>query len=102
MLLGDLPALRAAELDAALDAAALHDRAFVPDAERTGTVLITARAGISHVPAFGPDSAARHARTGYTRLEVPPDSGLRCDVDTLDSLARLGARVGAHTLSALG
>lgn len=86
VLLGDLPALRPVELDAALTEAARHERAFVPDAEGSGTALIVARAGVLHAPAFGPDSAARHRAAGYVELSLPAESGLRRDVDTLEQL----------------
>lgn len=86
VLLGDLPSLRPVELDAALAAAARHDRAFVPDAEGSGTALIVARAGVPHAPGFGPDSAARHRAAGYVELSLPAGSGLRRDVDTLEQL----------------
>ncbi|WP_345752956.1 2-phospho-L-lactate guanylyltransferase [Microbacterium rhizophilus] len=90
-LLGDLPALTAADLDAALDLAAAHERAFVPDAEGTGTTLITASAGAPIEPAFGAASAARHAASGFASLPIPAASTLRRDVDTADQLS-----VAAH------
>lgn len=102
VLLGDLPALRPVELDAALAAAALHDRAFVPDAEGSGTSLIVARAGVPHSPAFGPDSAARHRAAGYVELSLPASSGLRRDVDTLDQLrAAASLALGPRTRALL-
>lgn len=97
VLLGDLPALTPAELGAALDAARVHPLAMVADAEGRGTVLITAADGAVHAAAFGPGSAARHRAAGYVPLDVPADSGLRRDVDTLDALLALAGRVGPHT-----
>ena len=97
VLLGDLPALVADELRAALDAAAAHDLAFVPDREGTGTALITALVGSDHAPAFGEGSAARHAAAGYVELELDPENGLRNDVDTSEQLARLAGRTGPRT-----
>ena len=101
VLLGDLPALTPAELSAALAAAAEHQLAFVPDAEGTGTALITAADGAVHAPAFGSHSAALHAAAGYVELELPTTSGLRNDVDTLERLEQLGDRLGTHTREAL-
>jgi 2-phospho-L-lactate guanylyltransferase len=102
VLLGDLPAMRAGDLDAALDAAARHPLAFAPDAEGTGTTLATARAGVAFVPHFGADSAARHAAAGFADLvaehpgAVAP--GLRRDVDTAAELREAVALgVGPHT-----
>ncbi|MCG2803524.1 MAG: 2-phospho-L-lactate guanylyltransferase [Cellulomonas sp.] len=103
VLLGDLPMLRTAELESALVAAARHPRAFVADAEGTGTTLLTARAGVRPVPAFGPGSAAAHERAGHVRLAVPPASGLRRDVDLpADLVALRGAAIGPRTAALLG
>ncbi|HWR85387.1 MAG TPA: 2-phospho-L-lactate guanylyltransferase, partial [Rhodoglobus sp.] len=82
--LGDLPALRPRDLDAALEAAAGHPRAFVPDAEGDGTTLVTAVDG-KLVTAFGPGSAAAHERLGLVRLDL--DSTVRRDVDDPGQLA---------------
>lgn len=92
-LLGDLPALEPADLDAALTLAATRERTFVPDAEGTGTTLICALPGVPLEPAFGRDSAARHAAAGFVQLDVPATSTLRRDVDTADQL-RAAAQLG--------
>ncbi|HEV7950013.1 MAG TPA: 2-phospho-L-lactate guanylyltransferase [Glaciihabitans sp.] len=89
ILLGDVPALQPEELSAALDAAAAHTLAVVPDADGDGSVLITATAGAEHHPSFGADSFAAHSDAGYVALTVPANSGLRRDVDTLDQLRAL-------------
>lgn len=86
-LLGDLPALRPEDLRRALDAAASVDRAVVPDAEGTGSTLVTARAGVAWESAFGADSLARHLALGCVPLDVPEQSTLRRDVDTVAQLA---------------
>jgi len=97
VLLGDLPALQAWDLVAALLEAEAHQRAFVPDAAGTGTVLLTAVAGVRLEPRFGPDSAERHERAGCTRLAIDSPR-LRTDVDDAASLrAALRLGVGAHT-----
>lgn len=100
VLLADLPALTGDELAAALDACSGHDAAFVPDAEGTGTVLLTARQA-SHVqPAFGDGSAGRHAGTAK-RLELDLPR-LRRDVDRAEALAAaVGLGVGPRTVRAL-
>ncbi|QEW04460.1 2-phospho-L-lactate guanylyltransferase [Microbacterium lushaniae] len=99
-LLGDLPALRSVDLDAALGAAGSVERGLVPDAEGTGSTLVTARPGAVWTTAFGEDSAARHRLLGCTDLDVPEDSTLRRDVDTPAQLAAaealgLGPRTAA-------
>lgn len=93
VLLGDLPALRPADLDAALGLAEAVPLGLVPDAEGTGSTLVTARAGAPLEPAFGPGSATRHRAAGFVELEIAATSTLRRDVDTLaqlDAAAALG------------
>lgn len=100
VLLGDLPALRADDLVAALAACGHHDRAVVPDLKGTGTVLLTSRPGLALSPSFGTGSAARHAQQATVlALDLPR---LRQDVDDLADLtaaAQLG--VGPHTARVL-
>jgi 2-phospho-L-lactate guanylyltransferase len=95
VLTGDLPALRPAELGGALRAA--RGRSYLPDAEGTGTVLLTAPPGVALDPRFGPGSAAAHAASGARTLHGDWP-GLRQDVDTAADLGTafaLGA--GEHT-----
>jgi 2-phospho-L-lactate/phosphoenolpyruvate guanylyltransferase len=98
-LVGDLPALRSAELDAALDEARGHNRVYVPDAALIGTTMLTALPGIELTPAFGPQSARKHDEIAASVLGA---AGLRLDVDTPEELAtavRLG--VGPRTTEVL-
>lgn len=99
VLLGDVPALRASELEAALAAAERHPLAFVSDADDEGTVLITALLAADHAPAFGEGSRAAHLAVGYVELDVAVTSGLRRDVDTAEDLAALasGGTLGPRT-----
>lgn len=102
-LLGDLPRLTAADVDAALEQAEQHPLALVADADGSGSTLITARTGNLLVPRYGEGSAARHAAAGHSLLDIPVGSGLRADVDTEADLAAAVARgVGPHTRAALG
>ena len=101
VVLGDVPALTAADLAQVLRGAAAHPSAFVPDAEGTGTVLLAARSVDVLVPCFGPGSAVAHAATGAARLDAP--DAVRRDVDTpqdADEARRLG--VGPRTAVLLG
>ena len=95
-LSSDLSALRTDELTAALAAAAGHRRAFVADAQGTGTTLLAVTDG-ALAPRFGPGSAAAHAAGGA----VPLDGdwpGLRQDVDTpADLQAACWIGVGPRT-----
>ncbi|GAA1273277.1 2-phospho-L-lactate guanylyltransferase [Pseudonocardia aurantiaca] len=101
-LQADLPALRPAELDAAIAAAltlfrAGAQRAFSPDAEGTGTTFLLAAAGVPLDPRFGVSSAQHHEESGACRLrgEWP---GLLQDVDTADDLrAAADLGLGEHT-----
>jgi 2-phospho-L-lactate guanylyltransferase len=103
-LSSDLPALRAAELTAALgaalDLAGAAAAGFVADAAGTGTTLLTA-VGRPLDPRFGPGSAAAHAAAGASRL-AGSWPGLCQDVDTVEDLraaGRLG--LGRHTAALL-
>jgi 2-phospho-L-lactate guanylyltransferase len=100
VLLGDLPSARPQDLATALVAASEHPRAVLPDADGTGTVLLTSLRGTDLVPAFGPGSARRHAADARVlELDLPR---LRTDVDdarALAAVAHLG--VGRHTAAVL-
>ena len=100
VLQGDLPALQTQELAEAIAAARHHRRSFVADRLATGTAALCAFGSMLD-PQFGPDSCARHRRSGAIEL-TGAWPGLRCDVDTPTDLAsarRLG--VGAATARAI-
>jgi len=104
-LQADLPALRPAELSAAVAAAlaafGAAGRAFCPDRAGTGSTLLLAAPGVDLDPRFGAGSARAHAESGAVPLNGPWPS-LRCDVDTeadLAQAARLG--LGPRTTAAL-
>ena len=85
VLQGDLPALKPAELSAAIESARAHRRSFVGDRHGTGTSALLAF-GAELAPRFGADSARRHRDSGA--VELTGDwPGLRCDIDTPDDLA---------------
>jgi 2-phospho-L-lactate/phosphoenolpyruvate guanylyltransferase len=95
-LSSDLPALRPAELAAALASAADHARAFVADAHGTGTTLLTA-VGARLDPRFGPGSADAHRASGAAPL-TGDWPGLLRDVDTdADLRAALALGAGPRT-----
>lgn len=85
VLQGDLPAVQTRELAEAISAARQHQRSFVADRLGTGTAVLCAF-GAALEPHFGPDSAARHRRSGAIEL-TGAWPGLRCDVDTPADLA---------------
>ncbi|OUZ10105.1 2-phospho-L-lactate guanylyltransferase [Aeromicrobium sp. PE09-221] len=88
----DLPALTAATLGAALDAASGHRRAFMPDRSGEGTTLLTSSSPAELAASYGPGSADAHRLLGL--VEITGDwPGLRDDVDTLADLERV-ARQG--------
>lgn len=90
-LQADLPALRSAELAAAI-AAADGKRAFVPDRQGTGTTLLIAAPGEPLDPRFGVGSADAHRSSGAVEL-IGDWPSLRCDVDTEADLA-IAAGIG--------
>jgi len=95
-LSSDLPALRPEELTAALEAAASVPRAFVADADGTGTTLLTA-VGVPLRPSFGTGSAQAHRDGGAVPLEGRWP-GLVRDVDTdADLRAALALGAGPRT-----
>jgi 2-phospho-L-lactate guanylyltransferase len=94
----DLPALRSAGLEAALQTTG-DGRWFCPDRHGIGTTLLLAGSGQALAPAFEGASAAAHTATGARPLACPAP-GLACDVDTSADLAAarelgLGARTRA-------
>ncbi|WP_238695142.1 2-phospho-L-lactate guanylyltransferase [Ornithinimicrobium flavum] len=100
VLLGDLPALRAEDLLAALARCAAYPACVVPDADGTGTVLLTSTVGPPR-PRFGSGSARRHALSATVLpLDLPH---LRRDVDTAADLrTAVALGVGPRTAAALG
>lgn len=96
----DLPCLRAVELDAAL-AQAAGRRAFVADADGTGTTLLVAAAGAPLDPHFGPGSATEHRASQAVALDLDVPT-LRRDVDTdADLAAAVTLGVGPRTRAVL-
>ena len=87
-LTADLPALRPAELAAALRAVetATTSAAFVPDAAGIGTTLFAVPPGGDFRPLFGGASRARHAASGAAEIDLDDMAGLRRDVDTPEDL----------------
>jgi len=101
-LFADLPAVRPAQIAAALIAARQWPTAFVADAAGDGTTLYTARPGAGFEPSFGLASRARHAAAGAVELDLDDTDGLRRDVDTPEDLQQatvLG--LGPHTAELL-
>ncbi|MFH8248840.1 2-phospho-L-lactate guanylyltransferase [Microbacterium sp. B2969] len=86
-LLADLPALRPADLAAVLSSAGPIERGVIPDAEGTGSTLVTTAPGVVWRSAFGADSFARHVALGCVPIPVDEDSSVRRDVDTPAHLA---------------
>lgn len=90
----DLPALKPAELGAALEAASSADGvSFVADAAGVGTVLYAAGAGAAFGPRFGAQSRSSHLSDGAAELAIDDVPSLRRDVDTLADL-RAAADLG--------
>lgn len=102
VLMSDVPALAAADLDAALRLASRYRMAVVPDAAGTGTVMLTAGPGATPDPHFGAGSHARHRAAGMKTLIMDSAVTPRRDMDTpADLAAALALGVGPHTRSVL-
>jgi 2-phospho-L-lactate guanylyltransferase len=94
-LCADLPALRSADLDAAL-ASVTGGPSFVADAAGTGTTLYLAAYDVFD-PHFGVDSRREHLATGAIEI-LGELTTLRHDVDDVDDLrAALSLGVGVET-----
>ncbi len=92
-LCADLPALRSAELGAALAAASAEQVSFVADADEVGTTMLAAATSELFTPRFGPQSRKAHVDSGALELRHLAAPGLRRDVDTpedLQAATRLG------------
>ena len=101
-VMADLPALSPQDLSRALEAASMHARSFVCDAEGIGTTMLTSWDPGHLDPRFGDRSRAAHAASGAVEITDPLLARLRRDVDSEVALwdaIRLG--VGAATRSAL-
>jgi len=101
-LSSDLPALRPDELELALNRAALHGLAVVPDTEGSGTTAYFVTGENEFAPSFGRDSFRSHVADGAVALADGDLTSVRRDVDTradLEAAIKLG--VGEHTSRAL-
>lgn len=102
-LAADLPALRPADLTAALRAARNSRETFVPDAAGSGTTLYTSTDGAAFRPRFGPGSASRYRAAGVTALTGAGLARLRRDVDVPEDLGRAaGLGLGPATAEIAG
>lgn len=104
-LQADLPALRPEELDGAIEEALAGfdaaPRAFVVDADGTGTTFLLAAPARALDPLFGGASAQRHAASGARPL-TGAFPGLRRDVDTSENLrTAMELGLGPHTRAVL-
>ena len=94
----DLPCATVRDLLALAGAIPDHGLALAAAADGTTNALALASADL-FAPLYGPGSAARFAALAPSRaLEAP---NLMDDVDTVDDLERLRARVGPHTRKVL-
>lgn len=101
-LCADLPALRPADLDAALACVPADGSAFVADAVGSGTTLYGAGSVELFDPRFGLGSAEAHAAAGAVPV-MGELTSLRQDVDDVADLGRaLVLGVGPRTAHAAG
>jgi 2-phospho-L-lactate guanylyltransferase len=89
---GDLPIVRADDIEALIDAAEGPGRAIAPDRHGQGTnALALTRLPPGFNYAFGPDSFALHRQRLGSTLAIVNRDGLACDVDTQDDLEQVHA-----------
>lgn len=103
VVVSDLPASTTSEFTEALAATHQAPRAgHVPDLRDGGTTLIGSRWGGELIPTFGANSSSRFYALDYSAVGMDL-LGVRCDVDTMESL-RLAAymQVGSFTEAAMG
>ena len=95
---GDLPALKVGDIGAALTAATQFERSMVADAEGFGTSALLWRSGVTVTPQFGLNSRTVHECNGHVVLDLPPQSGIRRDVDTpADLIDAIAIGLGRYT-----
>lgn len=95
-LSSDLPALRPADLAAALAQVGAGQRGFVADVDGTGTTLLAAGPGAELLPSFGSGSSRQHLASGARELQA--SLRMRRDVDTPEDLrAALALGLGPAT-----
>ncbi|MFB9730315.1 2-phospho-L-lactate guanylyltransferase [Haloechinothrix salitolerans] len=95
MIVADLPALSVTALRGFLRTVPAASVAIVCDRSGSGTTIVAGRRGERVLPAFGPNSAARHIANGAVDVTSRCDPWLRADVDTVADLATArGAAVG--------
>ena len=101
-LSADLPALKSADLENALQRAAAVGTAVVPDSAGTGTTAYLVTPGRKFDPTFGPESLKAHMDAGARPLPVDDLPSLRRDVDTRADLnAAFALGLGPHTMATL-
>jgi 2-phospho-L-lactate/phosphoenolpyruvate guanylyltransferase len=94
----DLPLATPASLARVVDAAARAAVVVVPSHDGAGTNLLAWQDSASFAPAFGAASAERHlAQPGALRLD---DADLALDVDTVDDLHAVAARLDRASVTA--
>jgi len=103
LLMGDLPAMRTIELEAALFvSASTPGVTAVADRDGVGTTMLASVAPPQLEPSFGTESFARHRALGARALEHGALDGLRCDVDDVEGLtASLLLGLGTRTAALL-
>jgi 2-phospho-L-lactate guanylyltransferase len=102
VLPGDLPGITVADLGDLLTRCAPLPAAVVPDAQGTGTTVLTARLPVDLHPRYGPGSFARHVAGGAVPIDLPTNSTLRHDVDTVADLPGVGGRRTSALVERLG
>jgi 2-phospho-L-lactate guanylyltransferase len=86
VLTGDLAYLRPADLEEALDDAESYPLGVVSDHEGIGSTMITMAPDVDALPRFGGRSREAHEAAGYATINLPKESSMRFDVDSVADL----------------
>ena len=84
---GDLPFLKADDIEALLSAASRHTVALAPDRSGAGTNALALSGGTEFKFQFGADSFHKHLRSAGPTGKIVRRTGLAFDIDTPEDLA---------------
>lgn len=88
VLHADLPLVEPGEVaETLLAVEGLGADAFVADESGTGTTALAFFGGAFRAPGFGPGSALLHRLRGFASLALPPEHGMRRDLDTWEQVS---------------
>lgn len=98
VILPDIPAVTAREIEVALSVAEDCEQSFIPDWTGTGSTFYASTKENAFAPQFGIESARAHSTANAFRIDSPIFRGIRHDCDQISDLRSIGfATLGIHT-----